>query len=112
MDVNREPDLPAAIATAFRNRSRLSLTAADQTRFEARLLGRLRARRHLRPAWAAALAAGAASLLIGLWLLGRPRPPEDLGPLLTHLEIAEHLDLFEHLEVIDSLDRLRADGGS
>lgn len=112
MDVNRSPDLPAAIVAAFRNRSRLSLTEADHTRFESRLLGRLRRRRDLRPAWAAAVAAFAASLLIGLWFLGRPRPPEDLGPLLTHLEIAEHLDLFEHLEVIDALDRLRADGGS
>ena len=112
MDVNRSPDLPAAIAVAFRNRSRLFLTEADHTRFEARLLGRLKGRRDLRPAWAAALAAGAASLLIGLWLLERPKPVEDLGPLLTNLEIAEHLDLFEHLEVIAALDRLRAGGGS
>ena len=112
MDVKKGPDLPAAIAAGFRNRSRLSLTEADHARFEARLLGRFRGRRDRYPAWAAALAAGAASLLIGLWLLERPKPAEDLRPLLTNMEIAEHLDLFEHLEVIAALDRLRGGRGS
>lgn len=108
MDLNQDPDLPPAVASALRARPRLAWSEADLTRFEARLLERFRARPHRRPAWAAAMTATAASLLVGLWLAGRPRPPAGASSLAADLAVAENLELYESLEVIEALDRLQA----